>query len=191
MMKPENPNPAVAGNQGQDGGLSSPAQVEQLGDQLTACADALHERIMREIQAYHGGPVPLKAQEASRQLLDDEQVLRERANGLYADAAALVVHGLGKSQQHIVALTTDAAGKLKKLVKIADTMGVVGRLLEFSGAALTGNPVLIMRALEDMHHMMDAIALHNPPAPASSPAPSPAPAASAAPAEAPPDTPQG
>jgi hypothetical protein len=172
-MKPENPNPA--GNPAQDGaGLSSPAQVEQLGDQLSACADALHERIMRDIAAWHDVPVPLKAQQASRKLQDDEQLLRQRANSLYADAAALVVHGLGTSQQHLMALTADAAGKLKNLVKIADTMGVVGRLLEFSGAALTGNPVLIMRALEDMHHMMDALAAHNPPKPAP---PSPAPTA--------------
>jgi hypothetical protein len=172
-MKPENPNPTA--------GLSNPAQVEQLADQFTACADALHERIMREIQSWHGGPVPLKAQDAARKLFDDEQVLRQRANSLYADAASLVVHSLGKSQLHIVALTTDAAAKLKTLVKIADTMGVVGRLLEFSGAALTGNPILIMRALEDMHHMMDAIALHNPPAPAPAAAPA-TPAAPAAPA---------
>jgi hypothetical protein len=180
-MKPENPNPAqqagqpavagaspVAGGDGKppaDGGLSTPAQIEQLADQLTACADALHERIMRDIQAYHGGPVPAKAQQAARQLLDDEQVLRQRANGLYADAATIIVHSLGKSQQHIVALTMDAAEKLKKLTKLADAMGIVGRVLELSGAALTGNPVFIMRALEDMKHMLDLVALHSAPPP--------------------------
>jgi hypothetical protein len=189
-MKQELPTPAAS-----EGGLSNPAQVEQLADQFTACANALHERIMHEIQSYQGGPVPLKAQDAARQLLDDEQVLRQRANSLYADAASLIVHTLGKSQQHVVALTTDAAGKLKTLVKIADTMGVVGRLLEFSGAALTGNPILIMRSLEDMHHMMDALALHNPPAPAPTAvpaaAPAGAPATPAGPAAAPaPEAPQ-
>jgi hypothetical protein len=168
-MKPENPNPAAnlarqapaapAGS----GALSSPAQVEQLADQLGACADALHERIMREIHAYQGGPVPRKAQDAARQLLDDEQVLRQRADGLYADAATLIVHGLGTPQQHVMALTVDAAQKLKKFVKLADALGIVGRLLEIAGAALTANPVLIMRSLEDMHHMLDLIALHNPP----------------------------
>lgn len=170
-MKPENPNPdqqavqAAAGS----GGLATPAQVEQLADQLTACADALHERIMREIAIYQGRTVPLKAQETARRLLDDEQVLRQRANALYADAAALIVHSLGKSQQHIVALTMDAADKLKKLTRLVDGLGMVGRLLELSGAAATGNPVFIMRALEDMKHMLDLVALHNPP-PAKPPA---------------------
>jgi hypothetical protein len=114
--------------------------------------------------------VPVRAQETARRLLDDEQVLRQRANGLYADASALIVHSLGKPQQHIVALTADAAQKLKKLTKLADAMGIVGRVLELSGAAATGNPVFIMRALEDMKHMLDLVALHNsPPAPPAAP----------------------
>jgi hypothetical protein len=171
-MKPEDPNgaqqtgqPSAAGygKPPRDGGLSTPAQIEQLADQLGACADALHERIMHELHAYEGRPVPPRAQEAARKLLDDEQVLRQRANSLYADAATIIVHSLGKSQQHIVALTTDAAEKLKKLTRLADAMGIVGRVLELSGAALTGNPVFIMRALEDMKHMLDRIALHNAP----------------------------
>ena len=166
--------PAPAGSSG-SGGLSTPQQVAELGDQLTACADALHERIMREIQSYHGGAVPVVAQQAARKLLDDEQVLRQRANAMYLEAATLIVHSLGQSQAHIVKLTADAADKIKHLVKLVDTAGMVGRLLELSAAALTGNPVVIMRALEDMHHMLDAIALHNP-APAASTAPSPAPA---------------
>lgn len=157
-------------------GLSTPQQVAELGDQLTACADALHERIMREIQSYHGGAVTVAAQQAARKLLDDEQVLRQRANAMYLEAATLIVHSLGQSQAHIIKLTADAAEKIKHLVKLVDTAGMVGRLLELSAAALTGNPVVIMRALEDMHHMLDVIALHNP-APAASPAPPPAPAA--------------
>jgi hypothetical protein len=170
-MKPENPDPAAASP---GDGLSNAAQVEQLADQIGACADALHTRIMREINAYQGGPVPARAQDAARKLLDDEQLLRERANGMYADAAALIVHTLGKPQQHIMALTADAAQKLAKITKLSDAMGIVGRLLEITGAALTGNPVLILRSLEDMHHMLDLLALHNPPA--ASPAP-PAPPA--------------
>ena len=154
--------------------LATAAQVEELADQLSACADQIHERVMAGIKAYHGGPVPELVKAASRKLLDDEQVLRQRANAMYLEAATLIVHSLGQSQAHIVKLTADAAAKIKHLVKLVDTAGMVGRLLELSGAALSGNPVLILRALEDMHHMLDAIALHNP-ATAPSPAPSPAP----------------
>jgi hypothetical protein len=181
-MKPENPiQPAAP--QAPAAGLSTPADVAQLGDQLTAVADALHERIMREVNAYQGRPVPLAAQEAARKLLDDEQVLRQRANAMYLDAATLIVHSLPQSQLHIMKLTADAAEKIKHLVKLIDTAGMVGRVLELSAAALTGNPVVIMRALEDMHHMLDAIAAHNP-APAASPAPSSAPSSAPSPSPA-------
>lgn len=174
-MKPENPNPQAA-TPAAPGGLSTPAEIEQLADQLTAAANALHERIMKDLQAYHGGPVPLQAQEAARKLIDDEQELRQRANSLYADATTLIVRALGKPQAHLMALAADATARIKTLVKISDTMGVVGRLLEISGAALTGNPVLIMRSFEDMHHMLDLLALHNPAAATPAPSDPPAPA---------------
>jgi hypothetical protein len=194
-MQPDNTNqPAQGANAatapaGQprdgNGGLATPAQVEQLADQLSACADALHECIIRDIQAYGGGTVPASAQAAARKLLDDEQVLRQQADTLYAEAVARIVRSLGASQQHILALTADAAEKLKKLAKLTDAMGLVGRVLEISAAALTGNPALIMRALEDMHHMLDYIAPENPQA--SQDASGAAPAASATPESA--DTP--
>jgi hypothetical protein len=150
--------PAAAGG----GALSTPDQVAKLGDQLGAIADALHERIMREIRTYPAGAVPPAAQQAARTLLDDEQLLRQQANALYLQAATLIVKSLPQSQVHVMQLTAAAAAKLKHLVQLRDALGVVGRVLELSGAALTGNPVLIMRALEDMHHMMDAIEAHNP-----------------------------
>jgi hypothetical protein len=174
-MKPENPNPAdqsaqAAPGQGGGNGLSTPEQIVQFADQLMACADALHARIMRDIQAYQGGPVPLKVQDTARMLLDDEQVLRQRADGMIADAATLVVHSLAKSQLNVLKITADAGEKLKKLAKLYDAMGIVGRLLEITGAVATGNPVIIMRSLEDMHHMLDFIAAHSPPAVAPDPA---------------------
>ena len=54
---------------------------------------------MRDIRAYDGGPVPDKVQATARALLEDELLLRQRANGLYADAATFIVKSLGKSQQ--------------------------------------------------------------------------------------------
>lgn len=173
-MNPENASPATpsspAAPQG-GGGLSTPGQIEQLADQLTAAADALHARILREIDSYHGGPVPAAAQSAARKLLDDEQVLRQQADGMYADAATLIVHALAQSQQHVLKLTADATEKLAKLAKLYDAMGIVGRLLEISGAVLTANPVFIMRALEDLHHMLDFVSLHVLPPVADSPFP--------------------
>jgi putative toxin-antitoxin system antitoxin component (TIGR02293 family) len=162
-MEPVNPSTADQSAQAPaaalDGapGLSTPEQIAQLAEQLIACAEVLHARVMHAIRAYGGGPVPLKAQETARELLDDEQVLRQRADGMIADAATLVVHSLAKSQRHILKLTADASEKLKNLTELYDAIGIVGRLLEIGGAVATGNPAIIMRSLEDMQHMLEGI----------------------------------
>lgn len=143
--------------------LADAAKVEQLADKLTACADALHERLMREVRAYDGKPVPPKVQDALRRLLDDEQVLRQRANGLYADAAACIVAPLGKPQQHLTALTADAADKIRKITRIGDSMGLVARLLGLAAAAATGQAAPILLALEGVKHQVDVIAARSAP----------------------------
>lgn len=165
-MKDANTNqPAAAGSPGgqEHGGLSTAAEVEALADQLTACADALHERIMAEVGSYQGGPVPPRAQDAMRKLLDEEQVLRQRANALYLDAAKHIVSGLGASQQHLVKLTTDAAQKIRKITNIGMGISLVARLLGVTAAIATGQPAPILLSLEYLKKQLDAIALYNPP----------------------------
>jgi hypothetical protein len=142
-----------------DGGLASVPQVVALADQLTAAADLLHERIMHDIRAYHGGLVPQATQDAARTLLDDEMVLRQRANALYADASTYIVRSLGKSQQHVIALTVDAAEKIRTIDKIADGVSVVARLLGIAAAATTGQPAAILLSLENLKHQLDYMAL--------------------------------
>jgi hypothetical protein len=146
------------------GALSTAADVEALADKLTACADALHERIMAEVRSYRGGPVPARAQDAMRALLDEEQVLRQRANALYLDAAKYIVSKLGKPQQHLMALTADAAEKLKKITRIGDGVSLVARLLGVAGAVVTGQVAPILLSLEALKRQLDLIALHNAPA---------------------------
>lgn len=140
-------------------GLSSPADVEGLADQLSACADALHARIVDELKAAGGGA---KAQAMARILFDNELLLRQRAQGLYVDAATLVVKGLGREQQHIAALTAAAAEKIRKIALLGDVAGLVGGLLGLAGAAATGNPVPIVMALENIRRQTKAIDAHSP-----------------------------
>ena len=128
--------------------LATPAQIMELAEHLSACADQLHERIMRDIRAYAGGPVPEHVQAAARALFDDEVLLRQRANGLHADAATYIVKGLGKQQAHLVKLTTDAAEKIRKIGVIGEAAGLVGSLLALAGAAATGQPVAILAAID-------------------------------------------
>lgn len=147
-------------------GLASVSQVVELADQLSACADQLHERIMRDIRAYEGRTVPERVQATARALLEDEVILRQRANGLYADAATFIVKSLGKSQQGVVALTTEAAEKIRKIALIGDVTGLVAGLLHLAGAAATGQAAPIIMALDKIRTQMKAIEASQPPAPA-------------------------
>jgi hypothetical protein len=164
MKTDPNPSASPAGQAPDCSGLASVDQIVELADHLSACADRIHERVMRDIKAYHGRPVPEAQQDAARALLDDEVVLRQHANGLYADAAASIVKTLGKSQAHIVALTADAAEKIRKIALIGDVTGLVGGLLALAGAAASGQALPVIAALEKIRVQLTAIDTHKAPA---------------------------
>ncbi|HEY0061873.1 MAG TPA: hypothetical protein VGC21_07115 [Telluria sp.] len=129
-------------------GLGNAAQIEALADQMSLAADAIHKRVMHDIGAYNGGPVSEQDQGIARALLEDEILLRQRANGLYAQAATYVVQSLAVSQQTLMQLTADATEKIRKIDRIAAVAGVAGALLRLAGAVATGNPVPIVAAIE-------------------------------------------
>ena len=139
------------------GGLATPDQIVELADQLSACADQIHERVMREIRAYAGATVPDTVQATARGLLEDEVLLRQRANGLYADAATFIVKALGKPQSQLVRLTADAAEKIRRIGVIGEVTSLVGGLLSLAGAAATGQAVPVLMALEKIHKQVKAI----------------------------------
>ena len=137
-------------------GLASVPQIEALADQLSACADEIHARVMREIKAHNGAPFSDAEQATARALLDDEVLLRQRANSLYADAATYVVKTLGKPQQHVMQLSADAAEKIRKIAMIGDVVGLVGGLLSLAGAAATGQAAPILAALQKIRDQLKA-----------------------------------
>ncbi|MEW6761480.1 MAG: hypothetical protein AB1437_11695 [Pseudomonadota bacterium] len=139
------------------GGLSTTDQIVELADQLSACADQIHERVMSEIRSYGGKPVPDKVQATARALLEDEVLLRQRANGLYADAATFIVKALGKPQAQLVKLTADAAEKIRRIGVIGEVTGLVTGLIGLAGAAATGQAVPVLMALEKVHKQVKAI----------------------------------
>lgn len=160
------PSPAEA--------LATAKQVEELADKLSACADSIHQRVMQDIRRHGGGEVPESEQAAARALLDAEIELRQRANRLYADAAACVVSSLGKSQQTLVKLTADAAKKIEQITRIGDGITLVARLLGLAAAAATGQALLVVAAVDRLKTQLDVIALHNPPAAPAAPGTPPA-----------------
>jgi len=149
------PSPAAA--------LATAKQVEELADKLSACADSIHARVMSDIRRHGGGAVPEADQAVARALLDAEIELRQRANRLYADAAACVVTSLGQSQQKLIQLTTEAAAKLQQITRIGDGITLVARLLGLAAAAATGHAMPILAAVGALKLQLDVIALHNPP----------------------------
>jgi hypothetical protein len=143
-------------------GLSTAAQIEALADQLSAIADEIHARVMKDIKDHKGGPINEAEQAIARALLEDEVQLRLRAELLYADAATYVVQSLGKSQQQIVKLTADAAEKIRKISRIADVTGLVGGVLMLAGAAATGQPAAIVVAIERVSKQVKKVAASTP-----------------------------
>jgi hypothetical protein len=129
------------------GGLATALEVEALADQLGAAADVLHKRLTRDLKA-HKGDFSVADQAIFRALNDDEQLLRQQANQLYAEAAALVVPALGVPQQHLMALTAIATEQIRKIGKIGDAIGLVAGLLMLVGSVLSGNGGGIVAALE-------------------------------------------
>lgn len=148
-VHPKAPSPALDNAQA----LSGKQQVIELADGLSACADELHARIVAEIRSVDGRAVSSKVQDAMRAMLDDEMLLRQHANGLYADAASFVIEGLERPQGQLLALTADAANKIRRIGVIGETAGLVGGLLSLAGAAMAGQPAAVALA-------MDKILLH-------------------------------
>jgi hypothetical protein len=143
-------------------GLSSVAQIEALADQLSAIADEIHKRVMKDIKDHKGLPISEAEQAIARALLEDETLLRQRANGLYADAATYTVQALGTSQQQIVQLTAEAAEKIRKIMRLADITGLVGGLLKLAAAAAGGQPAPIILAIERVSKHVRAVKASTP-----------------------------
>lgn len=140
--------------------LSTAKQVEELADRLSACADSIHARVMQDIRRHAGGEVPESEQAAARALLDAEIELRQRANRLYADAAACIVSALGQPQQKLVQLTADAAARITQITRIGDGITLVARLLGLAAAAATGQVAPILVALERLKAQLDVVSAH-------------------------------
>ena len=140
-----------------DNALATVDQIEQLADQLSDCADELHVRIIKDIKAHAATPMNDAEQAATRALLDDEAVLRQRANALYADAARAVVSTLAASQADVIALTKKAAERIHNITLLGDATGLVAGLLMLAGAAGTGQPAPIVLALEKITHQVQAL----------------------------------
>lgn len=152
--------PTPASPSDQERGLSSMPHVVELADGLTLIADRLHERILHEILGYQGRTMLDSEQAAVRSLMDDELLLRQRAQAMYADAAGFVLQGLEQPQHRLMAFTTVAAEQIRRIGVIGEVTGLIGGVLALAGAVASGRLSDVANALEkiQLHHStLDAL----------------------------------
>ncbi|CAN7390360.1 hypothetical protein [Duganella sp. LjRoot269] len=129
------------------------ADIEALADNLSACADALHTRLMRAIrQQAPGSSEPKITQAAAQALFDNEVTLRQRANSLYLDAATLAASGFGAAQQQMLDLTARAQDHIRKIDRLKDLVDITAELLALGAAVAAGKPEHIAAPLEKIKH---------------------------------------
>jgi hypothetical protein len=150
---------AAAGEHDVDGAaranaLSNMQCVVDLADSVVCIADDLHERILQEIAGYNDRTMPDAQKALMRALTDDERLLRQYAHALYADAATFVIQDLKEPQHRLMALTAEAAEKIRRIGVIGEVTGLVGGILLLVGSIARGQFSKVGAALEK-------IQLHN------------------------------
>jgi hypothetical protein len=134
------------------------AQIEALADHLSATADALHQRLMRALrQPAPDGALPGITQEKAQALFDNEVALRQRANGLYLQAALLAASGLGPQQQQLLDLTARAQQKIAQIDRLKDLVDLAAELLTLGAAVATGKPDQVLKPLEKLKQHIEAL----------------------------------
>ena len=143
---------------------ASPLDLEALADSLSACADVLHARLMRAIRS--SLPAPAQAlpgsidhglsQGAAQALFENEVALRQRANGLYLDAAELAGLGLDGQQQVLLELAAQAQEKIRRINRLKDMVSLLADLLALGAAVAAGKPEHLGAPLEKLRrHLAD------------------------------------
>jgi hypothetical protein len=153
---------------------ASPLDLEALADSLSACADILHTRLMRAIRrsphAPEAGATPAPAsgsasagsidqglsQGAAQALFENEVALRQRANGLYLEAAELAGLGLGGQQQILLDLAVQAQDRIRRINRIKDMVSLLADLLSLGAAVAAGKPEHLGPPVEKLRrHLAD------------------------------------
>lgn len=134
------------------------ARLEALADQLSACADALHRRLMRALrQPAPDGALPGISQALAQSLFENEVRLRQRANRLYLDAAVLAGGQLAQQQQQLTDLAARAAALIARVDRVKDLLDLGGELIGAGAAVASGKPERILPALEKLKHHIEAL----------------------------------
>lgn len=131
--------------------LATSTQVEAVAAELTGCADVIHERLMKAIKRK-------EIERAAAQLIfQDEIILRQKANGLYIDAANCVVSELGESQKSMMDTIGAARQRLKNIKDIAIFIDLTADLIVLAAAISAAKPSAILASLKEIKKDCDEI----------------------------------
>jgi hypothetical protein len=135
--------------------LADKAQVEELADKITGCADAIHVRLIQAIKNKEIDHV------IAQLIFQDETILRQRANGLYIDAANCVVIGLSGSQRNLIKVINLAKAKIATIETIERVIDLIADILVVAAAAYAAKPDSILAALKEVKTDIDELDKYN------------------------------
>ena len=131
--------------------LANQEQVEALADNITKCADSIHDRLKKAIKNKEID------QYTAQSIFQDEATMRQRAGSLYIDAAKCVVEDLAESQKSVMTLIDTAKETIKTIENIARFIDLIADLLVLAAAAYAAKPAPILAALKEVKDDVDAL----------------------------------
>lgn len=88
--------------------------------------------------------------DAAQALFEHEVALRQRANSLYVDAAALAAAGLGAPQRELLELVALARRRMRHADMLKDVIGITADMLGLAAAIAAGKPEHLPAVLESI-----------------------------------------
>ncbi len=135
--------------------LEHRAWIEALADSLTECADAYRDRLQLGIRQ---GELD---QDHARVCFDDEMLLRERASGLYADAASLIIQEIDAGHSELIRLLKQASERLRAVQRVVDIGSLIGDLLTLATGVAAANPGSVIVALGQIRSQLADLSTTN------------------------------
>ena len=131
--------------------LANATQIVDFADALTRSADSIHDRLLTAIRNNEVD------HPTAQMIFQDESILRQRANGLYIDAASCVVAGLDEAQKSVVDLVDTANARMRKIKEMAQFIDLVADLLLLATATYAAKPRPIIAALKEVRRDVEAL----------------------------------
>jgi hypothetical protein len=134
-----------------------PADIEALADSLSDSADALHKRIMRAIRQNDAAPGQSITHAEAQALFEQEVMLRQQANTLYADAVRYASGGLAVPGRELLELAARARDRIRRIDRAKELAGVAAALLGAAAAVASRRPEGLAPALEALKAHLEAL----------------------------------